>query len=83
MPYRERNPCVCILTSRRNGTLYVGVTSDLFRRMPLHKQGLIEGFTKKYRVRQLVYYETHPTMDEVHGSRPGPARTLRVRAATG
>ena len=63
MPYRERNPCVYILASRRNGTLYVGVTSDQFHRMPLHKQGLIEGFTKKYRVHMLVYYETHPTME--------------------
>jgi putative endonuclease len=63
MPYRERNPCVYILASRRNGTLYAGVTSDLFKRMPEHKQGLIEGFTKKYGVHMLVYYETHPTME--------------------
>jgi putative endonuclease len=50
------------LASRRNGTLYVGVTSDLYQRMAQHKQGLIEGFTKKYGVHMLVYYETHPTM---------------------
>jgi putative endonuclease len=63
MPCRERNPCVYILASQRNGTLYVGVTSDLAQRVSLHKQDLMEGFTKKYRVHLLVYYETHPTMD--------------------
>jgi putative endonuclease len=63
MAYRQKNPCVYILASRRNGTLYIGVTSDLAQRMTLHKQGLIEGFTKKYRVHHLVYYEMHPTMD--------------------
>lgn len=63
MPYREKSPCVYILASRRNGTLYIGVTSDLAQRISLHKQSLIEGFTKKYGVQRLVYYETHPTMD--------------------
>ena len=63
MPYREKHPCVYILASRRNGTLYVGVTSDLPHRVALHKQDLIAGFTKKYRVHLLVYYETHPTME--------------------
>jgi putative endonuclease len=63
MAYREKNPCVYTLASRRNGTLYIGVTSDLSQRMALHKQSLIEGFTKKYRVHHLVYYEMHPTMD--------------------
>jgi putative endonuclease len=61
---RDRNPCVYILASKRNGTLYTGVTSDLAGRVSLHKQDLIEGFTKKYRVHLLVYYETHPTMDD-------------------
>lgn len=63
VPYREKSPCVYILASRRNGTLYIGVTSDLAQRTSLHKQSLIEGFTKKYGVQRLVYYETHPTMD--------------------
>ena len=63
MPYREKSPAVYILASRRNGTLYIGVTSDLPQRVALHKQDLIEGFTKKYGVHRLVYYETHPTMD--------------------
>jgi putative endonuclease len=63
MPYREKSPAVYIMASRRNGTLYIGVTSDLAQRVSLHRQDLIEGFTKKYRVHRLVYYEMHPTMD--------------------
>src|SRR5262245_59235917 len=63
MAYRAKNPCVYILASRRNGTLYIGVTSDLAQRVTLHKQDLIEGFTKKYGVHRLVYYEMHETMD--------------------
>ncbi len=59
-----KQPCVYILASQRNGTLYVGVTSDLFLRTGLHKQDLIEGFTKHYGVHQLVYYEMHHTMPE-------------------
>jgi putative endonuclease len=50
---------VYILTSRRNGTLYIGVTSDLPKRVYEHKQDLIDGFTKKYNVHTLVYYEAH------------------------
>jgi putative endonuclease len=57
-------PCVYILASKRNGTLYTGVTSDLCGRMVQHKQGLIEGFTKRYKVHHLVYYEMHETMPE-------------------
>ena len=49
---------VYILASRRNGTLYIGVTNNLERRVSEHQQGLIEGFTKKYKVCHLVYYET-------------------------
>jgi putative endonuclease len=52
---------VYILASRRNGTLYTGVTSDLIRRVWQHKQGLVEGFTKKYGVKSLVYFEVHQT----------------------
>lgn len=58
-----KQPCVYILASRANGTLYIGVTSDLYGRMAEHKQGLIEGFTKKYAVTRLVYYEMHETME--------------------
>ena len=58
----EKQPCVYILASRRNGTLYVGVTSDLIKRVWEHKNDLIEGFTKRYGVHMLVRYETHETM---------------------
>ena len=57
-------PCVYILASERNGTLYVGVTGSLQNRVALHKQDLIEGFTKRYGVHRLVYYEMHETMVE-------------------
>ncbi len=60
----EKTPCVYLMASRRNGTLYVGVTRDLHGRISLHKQDLIEGFTKKYSVHTLVYYEMHVTMDD-------------------
>ncbi|MBA4320226.1 MAG: GIY-YIG nuclease [Flavobacterium sp.] len=52
-----RNYYVYILASKRNGTLYIGVTSDLKKRIFEHKNDLIEGFTKKYKVHHLVYYE--------------------------
>ncbi len=54
----DRIYCVYILASRRNGTLYIGVTNDLVRRVYEHKNNLITGFTKKYNVHQLVYFET-------------------------
>ena len=50
---------IYILASRRNGTLYVGVTSDLLKRIYEHKQDIVDGFTKKYHVHTLVYYEVH------------------------
>ena len=50
---------VYILANKRNGTLYVGVTSDLIKRTYEHKQNLVEGFTQKYNVHTLVYYEIH------------------------
>ena len=45
------------MANKRNGTLYVGITNDLLRRVYEHKNNLIEGFTKKYNVKHLVYYE--------------------------
>lgn len=56
-------PCVYILASKRNGTLYIGVTSDLVKRVWEHKSNLVEGFTKKYKVHDLVWYEMHDTME--------------------
>jgi len=57
-----KDPCVYILASKRNGVLYVGVTSDLHGRMAEHDQGLLQGFTKRYGVKLLVYYEFHADM---------------------
>jgi putative endonuclease len=53
--------CVCILASRRNGTLYTGVTSNLVQRIWQHKQDMVEGFAMKHRVKRLVYFEVHDT----------------------
>ncbi len=58
-----KQPCVYILASQRNGTLYVGVTSNLVRRVWQHKSDLVEGFTRKYRVHMLVWFEVHETME--------------------
>jgi len=49
---------VYILASKRNGTLYIGVTNDLVRRVHQHRQEIVEGFTKKYNVHKLMYFET-------------------------
>lgn len=51
---------VYILASKRNGTLYIGVTNNLIRRVWEHREGLVPGFTKKYGVGLLVYYEMFP-----------------------
>ena len=58
----DRRPAVYILASKRNGTLYVGVTSDLAKRVWQHKMDLIAGFTRAHNVHDLVYYEAHSTM---------------------
>lgn len=57
-----KQPSVYILASKRNGTLYIGVTSDLVKRIWEHKNELVEGFTQKYHVHQLVYFEQHQDM---------------------
>ena len=59
----EKQFYVYILASKRNGTLYIGVTSDLIKRIWEHKNHLVEGFTKKYDVNMLVYYELHQNAD--------------------
>ena len=55
-------PCVYILASKRNGTLYIGVTSDLVKRVWQHKNNMVEGFTKKHAVHDLVWYEASDEM---------------------
>jgi len=59
-----KSPCVYIMASRRNGTLYCGVTSNLARRAYEHRTGACEGFTKRYGCARLVWYEFSERMDE-------------------
>ena len=59
---------VYILARKRNGTLYLGVTSDLVKRVHEHKSDLVDGFTKKYGVHNLVYYETVDSIDSAIAS---------------
>ena len=56
-------PCVYILASKRNGTLYLGVTSNLVQRIWQHKNDFVEGFTKRYGVHTLVWFEGHESME--------------------
>lgn len=58
-----KQPAVYILASQRNGTLYIGVTSNLIKRIWEHRNNAVEGFTKSYGVHTLVYYEQHTTME--------------------
>ena len=59
-----KQPAVYILTNKKHGTLYIGVTSQLPQRIWQHKQKLVDGFSKKYNCNLLVYYEQHKTMQE-------------------
>ncbi len=59
----NRQPCVYILASRPHGTLYIGLTSNLIARLIQHRNGTFEGFTARYHVTRLVWYETADTMD--------------------
>jgi putative endonuclease len=54
---------VYLLASRRNGTLYIGMTDDLAKRVWMHRVGALPGFTKQYRVKMLVWYEQHATRE--------------------
>ena len=60
---RDLSPTVYILASRRNGTLYTGVTSDLIGRLYRHRSGTFDGFTRQYSVRLLMWFEQHATME--------------------
>ena len=59
-----KQPCVYMMASRRHGTLYTGVTSNLPKRAFEHREGLVAGFTKKYGCKMLVWYELHESMIE-------------------
>jgi putative endonuclease len=58
-----KHPCVYMLASGWNGTLYAGVTSDLIKRVWQHKNDFVDGFTRQYRVHDLVWFEQHWTME--------------------
>ena len=57
-----KQPCVYLLASGRRGTLYIGVTSDLLKRVWLHRSDIVQGFSKRYHVHNLVWFEMHATM---------------------
>ena len=59
----NKQPCVYLLASQRNGTLYIGVTSELIRRVYQHRNEVADGFTKRYRIHDLVWYEVHEMME--------------------
>ena len=59
----NKQPAVYILASKRNGTLYIGVTSNLVKRIWEHRNNLVEGFTERYGVHSLVWYEPHESME--------------------
>jgi putative endonuclease len=58
----DGQPAIYILASKRNGTLYIGVTSDLKKRVWEHREGFVDGFSKKYNVHMLVHYELFDDM---------------------
>jgi len=59
----NKQPCVYMLSSQRNGTLYIGVTSDLINRVYQHRTEMVDGFTKRYAIHILVWYEVHEMME--------------------
>jgi putative endonuclease len=61
---RELYPCIYIMTNKYNKVLYTGVTSNLFKRVNEHKEKSVSGFTSRYNITKLVYYEEYATMDE-------------------
>ncbi len=61
---RELHPCVYIMTNKGNSVLYIGVTSNLFKRVAEHKDKVVAGFTSRYNVTRLVYYEEFDTMEQ-------------------
>ena len=63
----DRQPAVYVLASKRNGTLYIGVTSDLRKRVWEHRNDVVDGFTTRYAVHRLVYYELHTDMASAIG----------------
>ena len=59
----DKQPCVYILANKKNGTLYIGVTSNLIKRVWEHRNELVDGFSKNYGLHDLVWFEIHETME--------------------
>ena len=59
-----KRPCVYLLTNRPGGVLYVGVTSDLSKRLEEHRCGVVHGFSRRYNLHRLVWFELHERMEE-------------------
>ena len=59
----KKVPCVYILASKRNGTIYIGVTSNVVQRVWQHKKNLVKGFSERHNIHTLVWYEIHETME--------------------
>ena len=59
----KKVPCVYILASKRNGTIYIGVTSNVVQRVWQHKKNLVKGFSERHNTHTLVWYEIHETME--------------------
>ncbi len=76
---REHVYWVYILASDRNGTLYIGVTNDLYRRVLEHRQGLVPGFTKRYGVKRLVSFEEHGDIEDAIAREKSMKRWRRAR----
>ena len=77
-----REPAVYIVTNKRNGTLYIGVTSDIGRRGYEHREGLIDGFSKRYKCTRLVWYEFYELMiDAIEREKKlkGASRNTKLR----
>ncbi len=72
-----KNPVVYMLANQRNGTLYIGMTSDLIKRIWQHREELADGFTKKYAVKMLVWYEQHETMESAISKEKAMKKWLR------
>jgi putative endonuclease len=74
-----KQPCVYIMASKRDGTLYTGVTANLPRRAFEHRQGAIEGFSKRYACKSLVWYERYERMDQAIAREKQIKRGSRAR----
>jgi len=71
-------PAVYILASKRRGTLYIGVTSNLVQRIWQHREALVEGFTQRYGIKTLVWFEQHATMESAIGRERAMKKWLRL-----